>query len=120
MARWAVALSAGSSVPVIGDTVWVSFEHGDTDYPIWQLASGADDSTATGGYIGKYRGVVVSNDDPMQRNRLEVTVPEVNTSSAWAEPSDEVGYNEPPDVGAQVWIEYENGGPAYARWVGLG
>ena len=47
---WAVALSAGSSMPIIGDLMWVSFEHGDTDYPIWQLASGADDHTATGAY----------------------------------------------------------------------
>jgi type VI secretion system (T6SS) baseplate-like injector VgrG len=117
---WALALSAESPMPIIGDLVWVSFEHGDTDYPIWQLAAGADDNTATGDYIGKYHGVVVRNDDPMQRNRLEVTVPEVNPSSAWAEPSEDLMYSDPPDIGSDVWVEYENGDPAYPRWVGVG
>ena len=63
--------------------------------------------------------VVVSNDDPMQENRLEVTVADVDSSSVWATPSEDVRYNTPPDVGVNVWVEYENGDPLYPRWVGI-
>jgi hypothetical protein len=116
---WAVGsrTSASTTVPSVGDLVWVSFEHGDTDYPVWQFES--DDSNAARGYVGKYRGMVLDNLDPLQENRLSVTVPEVDPSSAWALPSDDVRYTASPDVGAQVWIEYDNGDPAYPRWVGL-
>lgn len=115
---WATALSRSASLPAIGDAVWISFEHGDTEYPIWQSGS-ADENNAAGGYIGKYRGLVVGNDDPMQRNRLEVTVPEIDPSSAWTDPSDDVKHTDPPDVGSTVWIEYDNGDPLYPRWVGV-
>lgn len=118
---WAVALQAGvGQMPVVGDLVWISFEHGDTDYPIWQLTDGsASTDSSTGGYVGKYHGQVVDNLDPLQQRRLEVTVPEVNPSAAWATASDDVQHLDVPDVGTGVWIEYEYGDPAYPRWVGL-
>lgn len=116
---WAVALSSSGSLPAIGDVVWISFEHGDTEYPIWQSTPGQDDNNSAGGYSGKYRGLVVDNDDPMQRNRLHVTVPEIDPSSAWAEPSDDMKYTNPPEVGSTVWVEYDNGDPVYPRWVGV-
>jgi hypothetical protein len=69
--------------------------------------------------VGKYRGRVVDTDDPMYAKRLKVEVPEVDPSPAWATAGFEVGEDDLPDVGSDVWIEYEYGDPAYPRWVGL-
>jgi hypothetical protein len=118
---WAAPLqSSAASLPVVGDLVLVSFEHGDTDYPIWEPYSHEQrDADASSGYVGKYRASVVDNADPMQEGRLEVIVPEVDSTPMWATASDDVRYGQLPDVGAEVWIEYEYGDPAYPRWVGL-
>jgi hypothetical protein len=117
---WAAPLNNGDALPSIGDLVWVSFENGDTDYPVWQADGAAQEGAATAsGYVGHYRGVVVNNDDPMQQNRLEVSVPDVNSSPAWATPSDDVRYGETPAIGTEVWIDYESGNPDYPRWVGV-
>jgi hypothetical protein len=116
---WASPLVHDAALPNVGDNVWVSFERGDSDYPIWQAVDGSGATNATRGSVGKYRGVVIDNLDPMQSNRLQVTVPEVDTSPAWAQPSADMQYMAVPDVGTEVWVEYDQGDAAYPRWVGI-
>jgi uncharacterized protein involved in type VI secretion and phage assembly len=79
-------------------------------------------------YLGKYRGVVTNNVDPLMRGRLLVTVPDVlgMVPSSWAEPcvplagptGSPMGVYMVPPVGAGVWVEFEHGDPTYPIWVG--
>ena len=69
-------------------------------------------------FFGKYRGTVVNNLDPMQRGRVQVSVPAVLGSGrlSWAEAcvpyaGDQVGLFAVPPVGANVWVEFEAGDP---------
>jgi uncharacterized protein involved in type VI secretion and phage assembly len=85
--------------------------------------SGVLESTASHFY-GKYRGVVVDNNDPTQRGRLQVAVNAVmGEEPVWAMPC--LPYAGPgmgtyliPEVGAGVWVEFEAGDPSYPIWVG--
>ena len=120
---WALASLTGEPLPQVGDTVWVSFEHGDTQHPVWSYEQGADaqggESKHTRGYIGKYRARVVNVDDPMMERRLQVHVPELDQSYVWARAGSGVDDVEVPAVDAEVWIEYEYGDPEYPVWVGV-
>jgi uncharacterized protein involved in type VI secretion and phage assembly len=76
-------------------------------------------------YLGKYRGTVTDNVDPMQIGRLMVQVPDVlNTvPSTWAMPcfpfgGAEAGMYVLPAIGSGVWVEFEQGNPDYPIWVG--
>lgn len=69
-------------------------------------------------FYGKHRGTVVSNLDPLQRGRVQVSVPSVlgDGQMSWAEPcvpyaGDGVGLFAVPPVGANVWVEFEAGDP---------
>jgi Type VI secretion system/phage-baseplate injector OB domain len=111
----------GMSRPVPGDDVWVSFERGDTDYAVWEPSVSDDrNEDATTGYIGKYRAIVVDDADPLQQGRLQVSIPEVTGDSCpWATPGLFLGPDDPvPQVGADVWVEFEQGDPLYPVWVG--
>jgi len=76
-------------------------------------------------YYGKYRGVVLSNVDPMQQGRLQVQVPDVAglTPASWAMPCVPIaglqnGMVALPVIGSGVWVEFEQGNPDYPIWVG--
>ena len=106
----------------VGSDVWVSFERGDPAYPVWEATAVADtDEPATSGYIGVYRGLVVDDGDPLQQNRLQVSVPEVaGETTMWATLGSALGgdVNLPP-VGSEVWVEFERGDPGHPIWVGV-
>jgi hypothetical protein len=76
-------------------------------------------------YYGKYRGTVLNNIDPMQRARIQAQVPAVSTIplTAWCEPclplaGKLMGTYFVPQIGAGVWIEFEQGDPSRPIWTG--
>ncbi|MEO5931767.1 MAG: phage baseplate assembly protein V [Candidatus Kapaibacterium sp.] len=82
-------------------------------------------SEAATKYYGKYRGTVLNNIDPMQIGRIQVIVPDVSTilPSSWAMPcvpiaGKQMGTYVVPQIGAGVWVEFEQGDPDYPIWVG--
>ena len=77
------------------------------------------------GFYGKYRGTVVTNVDPMQIGRIQVIVPDVSSliPTTWAMPcfpiaGKQMGAYVIPQVGAGVWVEFEQGDPDYPVWTG--
>jgi uncharacterized protein involved in type VI secretion and phage assembly len=77
-----------------------------------------------GQFYGKYRGVVVDNDDPTRRGRIKVRVPAVmGEEEVWALPcapygGDNMGLYMIPEADTGVWVEFEAGDPSYPIWVG--
>jgi uncharacterized protein involved in type VI secretion and phage assembly len=76
-------------------------------------------------YFGKYRGTVLNNVDPLQIGRLMVQVPDVSSllPSSWAMPcfpisGKQMGAYMIPQIGAGVWVEFEQGNPDYPIWSG--
>ncbi len=76
-------------------------------------------------FYGKYRGTVVNNIDPMQIGRIQVMVPDVSNliPTSWAMScvpiaGKQMGTFVVPQVGAGVWVEFEQGDPDYPIWVG--
>jgi uncharacterized protein involved in type VI secretion and phage assembly len=81
--------------------------------------------TTPGKYLGIYRGTVVNNIDPMQLGRIMAIVPDVGgvTPSSWAMPcvplaGKQMGTFMVPQIGAGVWVQFENGDPDMPVWVG--
>lgn len=89
-----------------------------------QPASG--DRNAATRYYGKYRGSVTDNQDPDGRGRLKLQVPSLlgDQATDWALPcfpfggTDQVGAYLVPELGATVWVEFEQGDLSYPIWVG--
>lgn len=76
-------------------------------------------------FFGKYRGKVVSNLDPLQLGRLQVSCPAVlgDGTTSWAMPSvpyagRRVGWFMLPGRDTNVWVEFEGGDPDYPIWSG--
>ena len=76
-------------------------------------------------FYGKYRGTVVLNIDPEQRGRITAMVPDVLglVPSSWALPCFPIAGKQQgayllPQIGAGVWIEFEQGDPDYPIWTG--
>ncbi len=76
-------------------------------------------------YLGKYRGTVVNNIDPMMTGRLQAIVPDVSQAmlTSWCMPCFPVsgvqtGLLGMPPVGAGIWVEFERGDPDYPIWTG--
>ena len=84
-----------------------------------------ESSTEPVRFYGKYRGLVVDNNDPQQLGRLKAQVPEVlgEVNSGWALPcvpyaGDGSGQYTVPERGTGVWIEFEAGDPSRPIWSG--
>jgi uncharacterized protein involved in type VI secretion and phage assembly len=73
-------------------------------------------------FYGKYRGVVSANIDPLRSGRIKALVPDVigGDESVWALACVPCGVDRVavPDIGTQVWIEFERGDPDYPIWSG--
>lgn len=76
-------------------------------------------------FFGKYRGVVVNTQDPLNMARIRASVPSVlgNAVSDWAAPASPyagqgIGFFALPRVGDVAWIEFEAGDPSLPIWVG--
>jgi uncharacterized protein involved in type VI secretion and phage assembly len=76
-------------------------------------------------YYGKYRATVVNNVDPMQIGRIQVIVPDVSNviPTTWAMPcfpiaGKQMGAYLIPQMGAGVWVEFEQGDSDYPIWTG--
>ena len=76
-------------------------------------------------FYGKYRGMVISNIDPLQQGRLMVQVPDVGglIPGTWAMPCVPIagiqnGMFALPIPGSGVWVEFEQGDPDFPIWVG--
>lgn len=78
-----------------------------------------------GPFVGKYRAVVTSNQDPLMLGRVRARVPDVygDEDSGWALPAlpyagRNVGLYLVPPEGANIWVEFEQGNAEYPIWTG--
>jgi Uncharacterized protein conserved in bacteria len=78
-------------------------------------------------FYGKYRGLVVDNEDPANLGRLRLKVPSVlgnEVVTGWALPcapyggAADQGFLFIPDREAGVWVEFEEGDLEFPIWVG--
>jgi hypothetical protein len=80
-----------------------------------------DLSRHAGKFYGKYSGAVVDNQDVDYLGRIKVSVPSVfgAATTVTARPCLPARHFFIPDIGDQVWIEFEGGDVRYPIWVGV-
>lgn len=79
------------------------------------------DSNGNVRFPGLYRGIVADNRDPLGKNRVKLTVPQVlfTTTTDWAWSQNTHGVAPvTPDIGQGVWVMFEGGDPSYPVWTG--
>jgi hypothetical protein len=76
-------------------------------------------------FYGKYRGTITDNKDPLMQGRIRAKVPSIfgDQETGWALPCSPyagkgVGFFFVPPVGANVWIEFEEGNTDNPIWAG--
>ncbi|MFJ9030074.1 phage baseplate assembly protein V [Streptomyces sp. NPDC102274] len=76
-------------------------------------------------FLGKFRGRVADNNDPLRIGRITAYVPDVlgDEASTWAMPcfpftGEQAGQYVIPSEGAGVWVEFEQGDPSFPIWTG--
>jgi hypothetical protein len=78
-------------------------------------------------FYGKYRGFVVNNMDPKRLGRVTLRIPSVlgpEVVTGWAMPCVPYGGQKNqgflciPEIGAGVWVEFEEGDLEFPIWVG--
>jgi len=97
-------------------------------YPLTELSgteSGPPTHEEERRFFGKYRALVVDNDDPWGRGRIRALVPDIlgDGVSDWAVPCLPCAalHNEErfiPEIEQWVWMEFEAGDPSRPIWVG--
>lgn len=72
-------------------------------------------------FIGVYRGVVVDNNDPLNKGRLRLKIPQVllDQETGWAWGVYPVGLTRNiPVIGTGMFVMFEGGDPSYPVWLG--
>ena len=78
-------------------------------------------------FYGKFRGTITDTKDPKSLGRIRVKIPELlgDKETGWALPclpyggSKDIGFFVIPEVGSNVWIEFESGNLSYPIWTGV-
>lgn len=80
------------------------------------------DSYGNRRFYGLYRGVVTANNDPMDKGRVRLQVPQVlgTTQTDWAWPQKTQGVTVvAPALNQGVWVMFEGGDPSFPIWTGV-
>jgi len=69
---------------------------------------------------GVYRGIVKSNNDPLNQRRVKVSVQTTGEEvTDWVSPMEPVNTSyAAPSIGQGVWVQYVGGDPEYPVWFG--